>query len=525
MPSSAFDTSQDVLPLAAKAQKLRTLSGRNWCNQYISTRSSEAQNGPNIMHPTFPSWAQCVWAAAIVLACSSPAPTNSIPHQPTGWSDELRMAEAIDEDPDPNVFETHLSAGITELEVIPGTKTPVWAYNGSLPGPLIHVKRGDKLRIHFQNLLPEPTTLHWHGIRLPNNMDGVPDTTQPAVLPGETFDYEFTAPDPGLYWYHPHANAAVQVGNGLYGAVLVDDPDEPKELGDELPLVVSDMALNPDGSVLPPDSGGDTGALFGREGDTLLVNGKVNPILRPRAGLRQRWRIVNTAKSRYFQIAVAGQHFTRIGGDGGKTSDPEELSAILVAPAERVDVLLTLEAEPKASLPVRWVPFDRGFGTAFNRPEALMFTMAVADMPGLPAPKLPAFHRDIEPLDISLATPIQMELTENDIGAQFALGINGVPSWKAEPILAKIGETQVWTVRNTIQFAHPFHLHGFFFQILDLNGVPPRVREWKDTAHVPVDGTLRLAVRFDERPGMWMFHCHILEHAEAGMMGMVHLHE
>src|SRR5690606_30382193 len=105
----------------------------------------------------------------------------------------------------------------------------------------------------------------------------------------------------------------------------------------------------------------------------------------------------------------------------------------------------------------------------------------------------------------------------------FAMGINGVPSWEAPPIVAALGETQIWQVRNTIDFAHPFHLHGYFFQVLDLNGIAPTVKEWKDTADVPVDGVLRLAVHFDERPGMWMFHCHILDHADAGMMGMVHV--
>ncbi|WP_437984839.1 multicopper oxidase domain-containing protein [Sorangium sp. So ce117] len=101
------------------------------------------------------------------------------------------------------------------------------------------------------------------------------------------------------------------------------------------------------------------------------------------------------------------------------------------------------------------------------------------------------------------------------------MGINGVPSWEAEPLVAAVGETAVWTIENTMEFDHPFHLHGFFFQVLGADGQPVRPLAWKDTVNVPVDGAARFAVRYDNRPGMWMFHCHILDHADAGMMGML----
>ncbi len=477
------------------------------------------------MHPT-PFRALSVALAAICLsACTSPDPVEKPPSQPDGWQEDIRLPEAVDTNPDPHIFETTLTAQLVDLEILPGTTTPVWTYNGTLPGPLIRVQQGDRLIVHFENQLSEPTTVHWHGIRLPNAMDGVPSEEQPAIEPGGAFDYEFDLPDAGLYWYHPHANSAAQVGFGLYGALQVDDPTEPAGIGEDLTLVVSDMALYRDGSPQPADSAGALGDLFGREGDTLLVNGKLNPVLRPRSGLRQRWRVVNTSKSRYFQIGVEGHSFTRIGGDAGLTEGPEELPMLIVPTAERADALLTLQSPPGSELAVRWIPYDRGYGTAFNREEALMFTMEVAKDPAVRAPNLPQLTRTIEPIDVSFAKETELALTQNDKDGKFALGINGVPSWDAEPLMAKIGETHVWRVRNTLPFAHPFHLHGFFFQVLDVNGVPPNVREWDDTASVPVDATLSLAVKFDERPGMWMFHCHILDHADTGMMGMVHLHE
>ena len=164
-----------------------------------------------------------------------------------------------------------------------GTSSPVWTFGGTLPGPLIRVPVGARLIVHFHNNLPEETTIHWHGVRLTADMDGVPEHSQPAVQPGGSFDYSFTVPDSGLFWYHPHVHSAEQVGDGLYGALLVEPrrtgaaSDEPAELGDELVLVLSDIGVTADGSLYDPDTGGDLGTLFGREGNVVLVNGRSRP--------------------------------------------------------------------------------------------------------------------------------------------------------------------------------------------------------------------------------------------------------
>ena len=252
----------------------------------------------------------------MALGCSAPVdepPTS----QPPGWDDELRLNVPLDLDPDPHVLEIQLEAGVTDLELLEGVRTPAWTYNGSLPGPLLRARVGDRVIVHFKNSLPEPTTIHWHGLRIPAAMDGVPEHSQPSVLPGETFDYDFVLPDAGTYWYHPHYASAAQVGNGLYGPIIVDDPAEPAELGTETVLVFSDISLNSDGGLEPPDGGGDFGTLFGREGNTHLVNGKVLPTLHVREGLRQRWRLINAARSRFEQLELPGNSFVRIGGEGG----------------------------------------------------------------------------------------------------------------------------------------------------------------------------------------------------------------
>lgn len=458
------------------------------------------------------------------LSACGGEPSEPLPAQPPDFADELALRVPSDLNQDPNVLEINLEARVSNLEILPGTTTPAWTYDGAIPGPLLRAKVGDRLIVHFKNSLPEATTIHWHGLRIPADMDGVPGHGQEPIPPGGSFDYAFTLPDAGTYWYHPHFDSAAQVANGLYGPIVVDDPREPKGIGDEVVMILSDIGLEADGRLIPNDTGGDLGTLFGREGEVLLVNGRVNPALRARAGLRQRWRIINASQSRYFQLALPGASFTRIGGDGGFAAESEVSNLPVVVPAGRADLLVEPKPQPGGgqSLPLFWLPYDRGFGTAFNREAEQMLHLVFDDQPAAASPPLPELTREIPELDAAHATAVRLDLTlNNGQDGSFALGINGVPSWQAQHIMARLGETQLWTVRNTIEWDHPFHLHGFFFQVLDVDGVPPQVREWRDTANVPVNGVLRLLVNFDERPGMWMFHCHILDHADAGMMGML----
>lgn len=460
--------------------------------------------------------------AALLCACGS-VPDEAAPEQPSTFLDELTLQRPLDLNADPNVLELNLEARVSDVSILPGTTTPAWTYDGAIPGPLLRAKVGDRLVVHFKNSLPEATTIHWHGLRIPVTQDGVPGHGQEPIPPGGSYDYSFTLPDAGTFWYHPHFNSAAQVANGLYGPIVVDDPNEPPGLGDEAVLVLSDIGLEPDGSLVPADSGGDLGTLFGREGNVMLVNGRRDPQIHARAGLRQRWRIINASRSRYFQLALPGTTFTRIGGDGGFTAEPEHTASPLVIPAGRAD--LVLEPRPPVSgerLPLLWVPYDRGFGTAYARDPEPVLHVEFDGEPAAEAAPLAELGREIALPAPEGATPVELSLTRNDAAdGSFALGINGVPAASAQHLPVRLGEKQLWTVRNTIEWDHPFHLHGFFFQVLDVNGVPPSVREWRDTANVPVNGVMRMLVTFDERPGMWMYHCHIFDHADAGMMGML----
>ncbi len=455
-----------------------------------------------------------------VLA-SSVAAAGSL--QPPNWDAGLPLAHARDLNPDPKIVEVVLTARVADVEVAPGKSVHAWTYDGGLPGPLIRAQVGDRVIVHFTNNLPEPTTIHWHGVRVPIEMDGVPDVSQPEVKPGGTFTYDFVVRDAGLFWYHPHVMSAAQVGFGLYGALLVDDPEDGVGVVDELTLVLSDIGFDDHGVLDSPDSGGPAGMVFGREGAYILANGKVMPTLRARSGAPQRWHIVNAAKSRYFQLDLAGQLFQIIGTDGGLQESPQTKDKLLVTPGERSDVIVTPTRGKTPTLTLRARLYDRGYGSIQYRVPEPVLTIAFTDEPTLPKVSLPSVHRQIRPPSIGGATHVDIVLTLPPAGldGKSEFQVNGVPFWRAKPYLAKLGDVQIWTVRNETKFAHPFHLHGFFMLPLDESLQPIRPMAWKDTINVPIDGTIRFVVSFDERPGMWMFHCHILDHADGGLMGDV----
>jgi FtsP/CotA-like multicopper oxidase with cupredoxin domain len=459
----------------------------------------------------------------VLLLCPAMAGAQApAGHAPPDWDASARLREAQDVNPDPRIVEVNLTARIAEVEVAPGTTVKAWTYDGGIPGPLIRASVGDRLIVHFTNQLDEPTTVHWHGVRVPFDMDGVPELSQPEVKKGESFTYDFVLRDASLYWYHPHVMSAAQVGYGLYGALLVEDPADGVGVADTITLVLSDIGFDRSGKLESADSGGSAGMVFGREGAYVLVNGRLQPTLRARAGAAQRWRIVNAAKSRFFYLDLDGQPFTVIGQDGGLQERPMTSDILLVTPGERMDVIVAPTGKPGSSVTLRAMLYNRGYGSVEYRSVEDVLTVAFTNEPALKPAPVPAVARTLTPPPIAGATPVSMMLTlppQQDGQSEFR--INGVPYWKATPFTAAIGETQVWTVTNDTEWDHPYHLHGFFFMVLDEHGQPVAPKVWKDTVNVPMKSTVRLAVTFDERPGEWMIHCHILDHAEGGLMGTV----
>ena len=462
-----------------------------------------------------------VSGAAVPAAPGAPSEPPAAP-----WDTALALPTVADLNPDPHILEVNLAAEVARVEVAPGRTVEAWTYNGTLPGPLLRLAVGDRLIVHFTNKLPTPTTVHWHGVRVPIQMDGVPGASQPAVATSGTFTYDFVVPDAGLYWYHPHVMSAAQVGFGLYGALLVDDPAEGFTIPDEHVLVLSDIDVTSAGALEDPETGGSTGMAFGREGNTLLVNGRNHPRVVLPTGVTQRWRVVNTAKSRYFELDPGeGSTFTKIGGDSGLQEYPQVLEYLVLAPGERADVFYTPKAAPGTRFPIGARLFNRGYGSVEARHNEDLFEIVMAPTAAPTPVPLPKTGRAIEPLSTAGATPVALEfgITQTPVEKAFVYTINGRPLAAIPPLKATVGETQLWTVTNTTVWSHPLHLHGFFFQVLDKDGQPTRPLQWKDTVSVPFKDSVKLVVRFDDRPGSWMYHCHILDHAEGGLMSAVQL--
>jgi FtsP/CotA-like multicopper oxidase with cupredoxin domain len=460
--------------------------------------------------------------SAMLVASAAAQASGTL--QPAGWDASMRLTEAKDLNPDPRIVEINLEARVAQVD-IKGRKVEVWTYDGGLPGPLIRVRVGDRLIVHFSNALPQDTTVHWHGLRVPIQMDGVPGISQPPVKPGGRFTYDFTVPDAGLFWYHPHVRSAAQVGYGLYGALLVEDPNDGVGVADEIVVVLSDIAIDEaTGQLEDPDSGGTTGMAFGREGTQILVNGRTDARLTVRPGAPQRWRIVNAAKSRYFVLDLGGQPFTLLGVDGGIQEYSTEKDAIQLAAGERIDVVVYPKGKAGEDLLLQTFLANRGYGSIEFRPaEQQLMTLEFAHLPEFTGRPIAKVTPGIKPLDLAGATRVDMRFTIAQLSdGTFEYGINGRPYGKDKPLLAKPGETQIWTMTNETAWSHPFHLHGFFFQGLDDKNQPVRPLAWKDTVDVPFKDTRRVAVRFDEgHEGSWMIHCHILDHADGGLMSTV----
>jgi FtsP/CotA-like multicopper oxidase with cupredoxin domain len=431
------------------------------------------------------------------------------------------LTYAADRDPDPAVVSVRLVAEERRLRVVADTLTALKTFSGSLPGPVIRATRGARVVVELTNRLPQPTTLHFHGVRLENGMDGVPDVTQPAVPPGGVFTYDFQAVDAGLYWYHPHHDSLGALGAGLFGALLVDDPDDEPELGDEVLLVLSDLTLDASGAIITPEPDAED-VLLGREGNVVLVNGKQRPTFEATPGRRQRWRILNSARSRYFRLGLPGHTFLQIGSDGGRLERPVTQAEPVITPGERLDLLVEPQGELGATLELLALPLTRALGREPS-PAVPLLELSLVPSSAPPSPPLPALTRSLAPIDTRDAETVPLALTVDDTEGDVTMGVNGIPFAHHAPVHARVGTTQILAIQNHTPFDHPFHLHGFSFQELDANGASLRPLQSKDTLNVPALTTRRVAVAYDDRPGMWMFHCHILDHAQVGMMGMIHL--
>jgi FtsP/CotA-like multicopper oxidase with cupredoxin domain len=449
---------------------------------------------------------------------------------------------AVDYNMDMRVVEVKLSAAPMMVEFTPGVKTEVWAYNNSLPGPIIEAMQGDRVIVHFTNHLPVATSIHWHGVRLSNENDGTHMSQEP-IPPGGGFTYDFIVPDASLFWYHPHFDSANQVYLGLYGPLLVHgmEMDEMFHMAEERVIVLSDINLE-NGRVMPPDSmmPGQMSNAMGFLGNTQLVNGQVMPMLELKSGGMERWRIVNASGGRFFNLHVPDHRLTMIGTDGGMLESAVDFHEIGLSSGERVDLILTahggtgkpstlmngqnhmvhtdgFEQEPERELMMLEYSGKPGNNDDMEIPHHL----GMVDKPEVNAGEYE--FRLFEDLDPSMADIISGAVPEDAPIRRARFGINGQIFPDVTPHVARLGTVESWTVINETDMDHPFHVHGYRFIVDSINGVPLPYTGWKDTVNIPGSThgsvSMKMRIAFEDHPGHWPFHCHILKHAELGMMG------
>jgi len=431
---------------------------------------------------------------------------------------------AEDLDPAEGVVSVKLEAKPADIELAPGHEVRMWTYNGSFPGPRIEANVGDRVRVQFTNSLSESTTIHWHGLRVPAAMDGVP-AVQREIPPGGTFTYEFVVPDAGTFWYHPHVRSDVQIERGLYGAIVVHSPNEPKIDRDEV-VMLDDILLDDDWQVAA--ARGMMEAMIGREGNLLLANGRANPVLEVASSGLTRFRFVNTANAHFFRMRLPGHELVQIGADGALFERAAKVDEVLIVPGQRVDVLAIPKGQEGDLAAWQTHPYARGHGTdggptrdvfqlriagAVSTPQAMPDELGVA-VAALPEPSV---ERELRLEERMMGGGGGCGHKMGNMGPMFS--INGEQYPDVTPLKAKLGTVEEWSLVNTTEMDHPFHLHGFRFQVVQGAGVEPTRRAWRDTIDIPANATIKIRMKLEEHPGSWMFHCHILEHAELGMMG------
>ncbi|MGC0249297.1 multicopper oxidase family protein [Pseudactinotalea sp. Z1748] len=413
---------------------------------------------------------------------------------------------------------------------IAGRPARVLTYNGTVPGQTWRVRPGDRIEVLLRNELETPTNLHTHGLVVSPRDNG--DNPFVSVDPGQSFEYRFDLPEDhptGVFWYHPHRHGTVadQVFGGLYGALLVEGDEVP--VSRERVLVVSDIAMDGDGELA---SASAAQVMMGREGDLVLINGQVRPELTARPGERERWRVVNACTSRYLHLALPGQDLALLGIDSGHEPAAREVEQVLLAPGNRADLLVTTRG---GTSELRSLGYDRGAmgmmmgGRDLSGPAALA-TLAVSGDEAAAVGRVPERPADPDlrnrPLDERREIAFTMNMSGGMMGpgrrGMMDLGFDGRP-FDADRVDQQVaaGSVEEWTITNPTPMDHPFHLHVWPMQLIETNGEPVSEPTWRDVVNVPANGRVRTLVDFTHHPGRSVYHCHILDHEDAGMMAVV----
>jgi FtsP/CotA-like multicopper oxidase with cupredoxin domain len=452
---------------------------------------------------------------------------------------ETLLPAAQDWPPPAGPFEVTFTARERPHQLLlkPAGLTPMWTLSEHWPFPLIRIRRGQRLRATLVNELSEHTSLHWHGMRIANDMDGVPYLTQPPVEPGEKFVYEFTAPDAGTFFFHPHCNTVEQLGRGLAGILLVTG-DETQPFDADQICVIKDWRVADDGSFLPfiTDRGAGRAGTFGT---LTTVNGIPAPqTLNVPANGDVRLRVFNLDNTRIVEVGIAGTDAWMMAVDGNPIV-PQPLRSWRMGPAQRID--LAFRAPVKAGDKVTLMNYFAAepqplahitsTGRVLSRPPFEPLPLRGADIPrpDLERAETMKFNFSATSIASDLIMPDGSSLPYADImclSSKTFWAINK-QSWPEQgnqrlpPPLAVLtrGKSYIFELVNRTPHMHPIHIHGHTFTVLDSNKreLPQHLA---DTVLLTPKERIRVAFVADN-PGDWMFHCHIIEHQETGMMGII----
>ncbi len=423
-----------------------------------------------------------------------------------------------------------LDLRVEQLPVLIGnTSVQAMTYGGSLPGPTLIVSPGDVLSIKLDNRLSAPTNLHTHGLHV--SPEGHSDNALRRIDAGTSGQYQYAIPSdhpPGVFWYHPHHHGmtADQVFGGLYGAIIVED-SAAIEVAQERILIVSDMTFDAAGQISSPSP---MDKMNGREGSTLLLNGQVGATLAAHPGDRERWRIVNACTSRYLDLRLDGQRLQLLGNDSGRLAEPRSVQQLLLAPGNRADVLVTMT---QGTSSLRTVTVDRGSSRGMGSTSASspsdIATLTVAGAATGPAPAVPTQRvpRDLRAANADGTRTLTLAMPMGGMGGMGGSASGGFtidghsfdPSRIDQHVTA--GAVEEWTIVNTSPMDHPFHLHVWPMQVLRVGSETIGPAEWQDVVNIPARSSSQVRIAFDDFTGTSVFHCHILDHEDQGMMGVI----
>jgi len=424
-----------------------------------------------------------------------------------------------------------LQARVETIQLAPPdyAKTEIWGYEGRIPGPEIRLMQGDRLQRRLVNRLPQATSVHWHGIRSDNAMDGVAGLTQKAVQPGAEFTYDFVAPDAGTYWYHAHNRSTEQVARGLHGPLIVDESSPPDIDRDQV-LVLDDWLLNPETAQIDPDfAASHSRSHAGRRGNFIATNGQYELSLPVQRQERLRLRLINAANARIFVLALSGLQGWVVALDGMPLPSPEPVGKdVLIGPGQRVDLIVDVTADVGETAHIMRVD-DRQRVSQIAFPVTSDATRARRPAPAALPPNP---NQQVGGLDDALRARLNMaggamgtldaaildgerRSFQQLAQANQFWAFNGTVGMTETP-LATVpnGQTVRLEIDNDTSFPHAMHLHGMHFREIMKDG---KLGPLRDTL-LTFGGETREIAFVADNPGDWLFHCHMLSHAESGMM-------